>query len=73
MREIDGYWVENEDNYSINSNKIFVKIYNLESKFKEKLNCLEVELVLVGYIKYFLEVILGWVDVIMIWVEKIFV
>ena len=73
LREIDGHRVENEDNYSINSNKISVKTYNSESKPKEKLNCLEVESVSVGYIKHPLEVILGWVDVIMTWVEKIFV
>ena len=60
-------------NYSRNSRKISVQTYNLESKPKHQPNCLEVESVSIGYVKHPLEIILGWVDVIMTWLEKIFV
>ncbi|NEQ37549.1 MAG: hypothetical protein F6K40_15245 [Okeania sp. SIO3I5] len=60
-------------NYSRNSTKISVQTYNLESRPKHQPNWLEVESVSIGYVKHPLEIILGWVDVIMTWLEKIFV
>ncbi len=60
-------------NNSIKSSKISVQTYNSESRPKDQANCLEVESVSVGYVKHPLEIILGWVDVIMTWLEKIFV
>ena len=58
---------------SINSTKVSVQTYKLESRPKDQPNYLEVESVPVGYVKHPLEIILGLVDVIMSWVEKIFV
>ncbi|NES06620.1 MAG: hypothetical protein F6K22_29660 [Okeania sp. SIO2F4] len=73
LRDIDGHRIEQELNYSINRTKISVQSYNSQSRPKHQGNCLEVESVSVGYVKHPLEIILGWVDVIMTWLEKIFV
>ncbi|MGD1702076.1 hypothetical protein [Dapis sp. BLCC M229] len=73
LRDIDGHRIEQKGNYSINSAKISVQSYNSQSRPKHQPNCLEVESVSVGYVKHPLEIILGWVDVIMTWLEKIFV
>ncbi|MEM1169548.1 MAG: hypothetical protein AAGJ08_10840 [Cyanobacteria bacterium P01_H01_bin.35] len=64
---------EEQYNYSINSTKISVQSYNSESRPKHQPNWLEVESVSIGYVKHPLEIILGWVDVIMTWLEQIFV
>ena len=73
LRDIDGHRVEEKLNYSINRTKRSVQSYNSQSRPKHQANCLEVESVSVGYVKHPLEIILGWVDVIMTWLEKIFV
>jgi len=58
---------------SINTSKISVQTYNSESVPLHQPNWLEVESVSVGYVKHPLEIILRWVDVIMTWLEKIFI
>ena len=73
LRKIDGHRTEQDMDISINSTKVSVQTYKLESRPKDQPNYLEVESVPVGYVKHPLEIILGLVDVIMTWVEKIFV
>ncbi|MGD1806376.1 hypothetical protein ACP6PL_13180 [Dapis sp. BLCC M126] len=73
LRDIDGHIIEQSGNYSINSTKTSFQTYNSQSRPKHQPKWLEVESVSVGYVKHPLEIILGWVDVIMTWLEKIFV
>ncbi|MCL2931963.1 MAG: hypothetical protein MGG11_06670 [Trichodesmium sp. MAG_R03] len=73
LREINGHQIDQVNSHSINSKKIFVQTDNLENRPKDQPNCLEVESILVEYVKHPLEIILEWVDVIMTWLEKIFV
>ena len=75
LSEIDGQRTDEITTHSINasnSSKISVQTDNLENRSKEQPNFLEVESISVGYVKHPLEIILGWVDVIMTWLEKIF-
>ncbi|MCL2923489.1 MAG: hypothetical protein MGF17_02370 [Trichodesmium sp. MAG_R04] len=75
LREIDGQRTDEITSRSINisnSSRRSVQTYNLESGSKEQPNFLEVESISVGYVKHPLEIILGWVDLIMTWIEKIF-
>ena len=74
LRGIDGQKTDEITSLSINSsnsNKISVQTYNLENRSKGQ-HYLEVESISVGYVKHPLEIILGWVDFIMTWLEKIF-
>ncbi|MEB3341411.1 hypothetical protein [Okeania sp.] len=58
---------------NMNSSKISVQTHNSKSRVKQEPDCLEIKSVPVGYVKHPLEIILGWVDLIMTWLEKIFV
>ncbi len=71
LRQVHRYKKEETFDYTMNSAKISVQTYSSESRPKHQPNWLEVESVSVGYVKHPLEKILGWVDVIMTWLEKL--
>ncbi len=64
----------NEENVpaTIKNSQIYAQSYTLESKSKHPPDCLEVDSVSIGYVKHPLEEILGWVDVIMTRLERVF-
>ncbi|NEP87184.1 MAG: hypothetical protein F6K18_10285 [Okeania sp. SIO2C2] len=75
-RNIKALTKTNEPNYSqtIKNTKISIQHHSRDSKpeYQKEPDCLEVASVSIGYIKHPLEEILGWVDVVMTWIEKVF-
>ncbi|NEP04108.1 MULTISPECIES: hypothetical protein [Okeania] len=67
----------NEQNFSQTTKnaKVSIQYYSREDSrpdYQQEQDCLEVASVSIGYIKHPLEEILGWVDVVMTWIEKVF-
>lgn len=66
----------NEQNFSqtIKNSKASIQNYsrNIKPEYQQEPDYLEVASVSMGYIKHPLEEILGWVDVVMSWIERVF-
>lgn len=75
-RNIKALTKANEQNFShtIKNTKVSIQYYSRDNRpeSQQEQDCLEVTSVSMGYIKHPLEEILGWVDVVMSWIEKIF-